>query len=139
MPTKTRRKKEKARDEARGAVLERQTKGAGNKTPFTTIEDVLLSTNAPIEQKRIAHEVMALVGGERGLAQKILDEYNQTLPGSLARAKFFALVLTVIKMAVPKEVMGDLEHISEQDISSVLAEHCKDAGVQLGYPTHVCI
>ncbi len=110
-----------------------------NKTPFMTIEDVLLRKNSPIEQKRIAHEVMALVGGERGLAQKIMEEYNGTLPGSPARARFFDVLLKLVAMAAPKELSGDLDYVTEDDLSRILREHVADAGVKIGYPTHVCI
>lgn len=109
------------------------------KSTFATIEDVLNKKNSPVEQKRIAHEVMALIGGERGYAQKIMAEYNSTVPGSPARARFFDVVLKLVAILNPKEISGDLDYITEDDLSRMLREHVADVGVKIGYPTHVCI
>ena len=107
--------------------------------PIRSIEDVLDSTTAPIEQKRIAYELMSLVGGERGLAKKIMDEYKDTSPGSLARVRFFEMLLKLVQMAQPKDVTGDFDYLSEDDIARILIEHTRSSGVALAYPTHFCI
>jgi len=94
---------------------------------------------APIEQKRIAYELMALVGGEKGIAEKIMAEYEATAPGSIARARFYELCLKLFREASPKELSGDLDYISEEDIARALREQISYSEIQLGYPTHVCM
>lgn len=111
-----------------------------DRTPITTIDQVLDRKNSPIEQKRIAMELMSLMGGERGLAKRLMEEYKATTPGSLARARFFGVLLKLVAMATPKEIQGDLDYITEEDIGRILREHVADQGVKAdGYPTHVCI
>jgi hypothetical protein len=110
------------------------------RTPFTAIEDVLKRKGSPVDQKRIAYQLMHLVGGENGAAAMIMAEYNATQAGSLARARFFELLLKLINTVQQKEISGDLDLVSEQDIANVLMEQCKQSGVSpLVYPSHVCI
>ena len=125
------------RKKTAGAVLERPTKE--NRTPFRSIEDVLKKKNAPIEQKRIALELMSIMGGERGLAEKIMAEYNELPAGSIARIRLYELLLRLVKSTEPKEITGDLDYVSEDDIARMLREQVSHSEIQLGYPTHVCI
>lgn len=109
------------------------------RSPFTAIEDVLNRKGTPVEQKKIAYQLMHFCGGEKGVAQMIMKEYESTQAGSLARARFFELLLKLVASVQQKELSGDLDYISEQDIANVLVEYCKASGVALGYPSHVCI
>ncbi len=123
------------RKKVTSAVLERPQV----KSTFRSIEDILAKQNAPVEQKKIAYELMAIMGGEKGFVEKLIDEFNATEKGSLVHHRFFELMLKLMDKVQPKESMGAMDYITDEDIARVLREHISHSEIKLGYPTHFCI
>lgn len=102
----------------------RKPTGNGNKpASLKALETILESKQSPIDIKEIAYQFMRQVDGPGGFVKRIMEEYDGSAVGSLARSRILDIMVRLFQIATPKDKLGDLGDISDEDLVSVMKDH----------------
>lgn len=114
-------------------------KGNPIKQGIGVLEAVLTNKQSPIDIKEIAYQFMHQVGGPSGFVQRIMEEYDGAPIGSLARSRILDIMVRLFQIATPKEKHGELGHLSDEDLASILREQLGKNEKSDGWIDHTCI
>ena len=127
-------------------------RGSGNNIPgppisksltnvVTTLEEIIVSKQSPVDIKKFAYLFMDKIGGAEGFTEKVLEEYNGSPVGSLARSRVLEIMMKLFSMATPKETFGDYGDFTDDDLKEMLKKQLGTMApiVSLKWVDHVCI
>ena len=103
------------------------------------LDAVLTNKQSPIDIKEIAYQFMHQVGGPAGFVERIMEEYDGAPIGSLARSRILDIMVRLFQIATPKEKHGELGHLTDEDLTSILREQLGKNEKHDGWVTHACI
>ena len=127
--------------------MPRHTRGADNATNarksqpmMKALEAIIDSKKSPIDIKEIAYQFMHQIGGPGGFVARIMEEYDGSPKGSLARSRILEIMVKLFQIATPKEKYGELSHLSDEDLTDILKQGIgKREVADNGWIEHPCI
>lgn len=106
---------------------------------ISTLEEVISSKQSPVDIKKFAYIFMERIGGPVGFVDKVMEEYNGSDVGSLARARALEIMMKLFQLATPKETFGDYSDLTDDDLKMMLSSQFNAAQPQPQWIEHVCI
>jgi hypothetical protein len=98
---------------------------------ITTLQDVIDAKKPPIDIHALANEFHKQIGGDLGFVERVLKEYEDTKPGSLARARIMEIMVRLFQIASPKEKTVDLGLLSDDDLAKALKNEIERSKIEL--------
>ena len=95
---------------------------ATKSTGMRALEGILTAKDSPIDIKEIAYQFMSQVGGPPGFVARIMEEYDASPVGSLARSRILEIMVKLFQIATPKEKFGELGELTDEDLVHILKE-----------------
>lgn len=88
----------------------------------SALEKMMGAKKAPTDIKEIAHAFYSEVKGSAGFVKMIMEEYKGCPVGSLARMRILHLMKELFRIATPKDRLGDMSLINDDDLARVWNE-----------------
>ena len=87
-----------------------------------------LKTSVPADLRQVAHELLGLWGGHKGMAKKLAQLYEDSEPGGMTRAKIMSDCLNSLRFASDKDGgKEELSLLNEEDLDRTAADMLRKA------------
>ena len=80
---------------------------------------------------------MDKIGGPAGFVKMVMDEYEESDAGSLARSRVLEIMMKLFQIATPKETFGDYGDLTDDDLKSAMKSQMGPEPPR--WINHVCI
>lgn len=87
------------------------------------VKKILALRESPMDLAKITTEWLSLVGGAKGVAERLENEYKHSKPGGLARSRILELILKLTEKSFADRRVADMSLLATKDLEKLVIHY----------------